>query len=41
VIKKIEKALIKEGILLGVDLPEKDIWEIVDSAEARKFCIEE
>jgi voltage-gated potassium channel len=41
VIKKIEKALIKEGILLGVNLPEKDIWEIVDSAEARKFCIEE
>jgi voltage-gated potassium channel len=41
VIKKIEKALIKEGILLGVNLPEEDIWEIVDSAEARKFCIEE
>ena len=40
VIKKIEKALIKEGILLGVNLPEKEIWEIVDSAEARKFCIE-
>ena len=41
VIENIEEALIKEGILLGVNLPEKDIWEIVDSAEARKFSIEE
>jgi voltage-gated potassium channel len=30
-IKKIEKALDKEGILLGVNLPEEKIWEIVES----------
>ena len=29
-IKKIEKALDKEGILLGVNLPEEKIWEIVE-----------
>lgn len=41
VIKSIEKALIKEGMLLGADVPEEEIWEIVESAEARKFCIED
>jgi voltage-gated potassium channel len=30
-IKKIEKALNKEGILLGINLPEEKIWEIVES----------
>lgn len=30
-IKKIEKALDKEGILLGINLPEEKIWEIVES----------
>ena len=30
-IKKIEKALDKKGILLGVNLPEEKIWEIVES----------
>jgi voltage-gated potassium channel len=30
-IKKIEKALDKEGILLGADLHEEKIWEIVES----------
>jgi voltage-gated potassium channel len=34
VIKDIEKALIKEGILLGVDVPENDVWKFVESAEA-------
>lgn len=29
-IKKIENALDKEGILLGVNLPEKEIWKIVE-----------
>lgn len=29
-IKKIEKALDKEGLLLGVNLPEEKIWEIVE-----------
>jgi voltage-gated potassium channel len=41
VIKNIEKALIKEGMLLGVNVPEEEIWEIVESAESRKFCIED
>jgi voltage-gated potassium channel len=31
IIKKIEKALDEEGILLGVNLPEEKIWEIVES----------
>ena len=35
VIKNIEQTLIKEGILLGVNLSEEDIWEIVDNAEAK------
>jgi len=30
-IKNIEKALDKEGLLLGVNLPEEDIWKIVES----------
>jgi voltage-gated potassium channel len=30
-IKEIEKALDEEGILLGVNLPEEKIWEIVES----------
>ena len=30
-IKKIEKALDKKGILLGINLPEEKIWEIVES----------
>lgn len=33
VIKKIEEALRKEGILLGVDLPEEEIWEIVERSD--------
>ncbi|MDP3065866.1 MAG: 3H domain-containing protein [Methanobacteriaceae archaeon] len=41
VIKNIEKALIKQGILIGVNVPEEEIWEIVESTEARKFCIED
>ncbi|WP_338038016.1 3H domain-containing protein [Methanobacterium spitsbergense] len=39
-IKKIEKALKKTGMLLGVDLPEDDIWNIVESEEIEKFCIQ-
>ncbi len=30
-IKKIEKVLDKEGILLGIDLPENEIWRIVEA----------
>lgn len=33
-IKKIEKALDDKGILLGVNLPEEKIWEIVESQPA-------
>ena len=33
-IKKIEKALDNKGILLGVNLPEEKIWEIVESQPA-------
>ena len=33
-IKKIENALDKEGILMGVDLPEEKIWEIVEGQPA-------
>ena len=39
-IKKIENALKKTGMLLGVDLPEDDIWNIVESEELEKFCIQ-
>ena len=39
-IKKIEEALGKMGILLGVDLPEKEIWEIVESENSKKICID-
>ncbi|AEG19202.1 3H domain-containing protein [Methanobacterium paludis] len=38
-IKKIEKALDKQGILLGVDLPEEEIWKIVESANSKEFCV--
>lgn len=33
-IKKIEKVLDKEGILLGVNLPEEEIWRIVEGEKA-------
>jgi voltage-gated potassium channel len=39
-IQKIEKELDKLGILIGVDLPEDKIWEIVESESPEKFCIE-
>jgi voltage-gated potassium channel len=39
-IKKIIKALDKSGLLLGVDLPEKEIWDIVENAEPASFCVE-
>ncbi len=39
-IKKIEEALGKMGILLGVDLPEEEIWEIVESENSKEICIE-
>lgn len=39
-IKKIEKELDRRGMLMGVDLPEERIWEIVESESAEKICIE-
>ncbi|AIS32963.1 MULTISPECIES: 3H domain-containing protein [Methanobacterium] len=39
-IKKIIKALDESGQLLGVDLPEKEIWTIVENAEPAGFCVE-
>ncbi len=38
-IAKIAKALDKQGILMGVDLPEDRIWEIVESESAEEFCV--
>ncbi|MCK9151430.1 3H domain-containing protein [Methanobacterium alcaliphilum] len=39
-IKKIEKQLDKQGILLGVNLSEDDIWKIVEQENVKQFCIE-
>lgn len=39
-VKKIEKELDRLGILIGVNLPEKEIWTLVESEEPVKFCIE-
>jgi len=38
--KKIIKALDKSGLLLGADLPENEIWDIVENAETAAFCVE-
>jgi len=40
IIMKIEDDLRKRGILLGVNLREDEIWEIVESEMMEKFCIE-
>ncbi len=39
-IKKIEKALANAGMLLGVDLPQVEIWNIVESEKIEQFCIQ-
>jgi voltage-gated potassium channel len=39
-IMKIVQALTKTGMLLGVDLPEERIWEIVESEKIEEFCIQ-
>ncbi|HTX61044.1 MAG TPA: 3H domain-containing protein [Methanobacterium sp.] len=39
-IKRIEKELDKLGMLLGVDLPEEEIWKIVENETSEMFCIE-
>ena len=38
-IKKIVEALGKSGMLLGVDLSEAEIWNIVESEKIEQFCI--
>jgi voltage-gated potassium channel len=39
-IKKIIKSLTETGMLLGVDLPEEEIWTIVESEKIEQFCIQ-
>ena len=39
-INKIINALTNSGMLLGVDLPEGEIWNIVESEEIEQFCIQ-
>ena len=39
-IKKIVQELTKSGMLLGVDLPEEQIWKIVESEKIEQFCIQ-
>ncbi|MFY9637834.1 MAG: 3H domain-containing protein [Methanobacterium sp.] len=39
-IKKIIQELTKSGMLLGVDLPEEQIWKIVESEKIEQFCIQ-
>ncbi len=37
--EKIIKALDKSGLLLGADLPEKEIWDIVENADTVAFPV--
>ena len=39
-IQKIEKSLANAGLLLGVDLPQEEIWNIVESEKIEQFCIQ-
>lgn len=39
-IRKIEEALDKSGMLIGVNLPEDEIWNIIESETSEKICIE-
>jgi voltage-gated potassium channel len=39
-IKKIEEALDKSGMLIGVNLEEDEIWNIIESETSEKICIE-
>jgi voltage-gated potassium channel len=39
-IQKIEKSLANAGLLLGVDLPQEEIWKIVESEKIEQFCIQ-
>jgi voltage-gated potassium channel len=39
-IKKIEEALNKSGMLIGVNLEEDEIWNIIERETTGKICIE-
>ena len=39
-IKRIIQELTKSGMLLGIDLPEEEIWNIVESEKIEQFCIQ-
>ncbi len=40
IIKKIETELKRKGLLLGVNLPEDKIWDIIEKEMVEKFCID-
>lgn len=40
IIHKITNKLDKKGVLLGINLSEDEIWEIVEKENVRQFCIE-
>ena len=40
IIRKIEKKLDKNGILLGIGLSDEKIWEIVEKENVKQFCID-
>ncbi len=40
IMRKIEKKLDKNGVLLGVDLSDEKIWEIVEKENVKQFCID-
>lgn len=40
IINKIEKKLTKKGVLLGINLSEEEIWDIVEKENVTQFCIE-
>lgn len=40
IIKKIETELKKKGLLLGVNLSEDEVWDIIEKEMIEKFCID-
>ncbi|MEM4525740.1 MAG: 3H domain-containing protein [Methanothermobacter sp.] len=40
IIKKIETELKKKGLLLGVNLSEDEVWDIIEKEMVEKFCID-
>lgn len=40
IMQKIEKKLDKNGVLLGIDLSDEKIWEIVEKENVKQFCID-